>query len=156
MRKLGYSVTAVWNGRETLDYLIAANTPDVPYPKPDVILMDVQMPVIDGYRTTHLIRHHEPYKSTSGTIPIVAITASAVQGEREKCMRAGMDDYVAKPVKGKTLERMLDRWAVHSHARRMSDESDYPYSECTEDVAHRCAVSSSADRHLSTSSDGEW
>jgi CheY-like chemotaxis protein len=75
--------------------------------------MDVQMPVIDGYRATHLIRHHDPYKITSGTIPIIAMTASAIQGDREKCMRAGMDDYVSKPVTGKTLERTLDRWAFH-------------------------------------------
>jgi CheY-like chemotaxis protein len=121
--------------------------------------MDVQMPVIDGYRATHLIRHYEPYKSSSGTIPIVAMTASAIQGDREKCMRAGMDDYVAKPVKAKMLERTLDRWAVHGHARRTSDESNFADSACTEDVAHHCewgSVSSSTDRHLSTSSHGEW
>jgi CheY-like chemotaxis protein len=90
--------------------------------------------MIDGYRVTHLIRHYKPYKSSSGTIPIVAMTASAIQGDREKCIRAGIDNYVAKPVKGKMLERTLDRWAVHGHARRTSDESNFADSECTEDV----------------------
>lgn len=156
IRKLGYEATAVWNGHEALNYLIAAHRPDTPHPKPDVIVMDVQMPVIDGYHATHLIRHHNPYKSTSGTIPIVAMTASAIQGDREKCMLAGMDDYVAKPVKIQTLERILGRWAVHRHVRH-SSESDYADSECTEDVAYHCgsgSVSSSTDSHLSKSSHG--
>ena len=106
--------------------------------------MDVQMPVIDGYRATHLIRHHPPYKETSGRIPIIAMTASAIQGDREKCMRAGMDDYIAKPVKGRTLEKALDRWAVEGRGRREgggegaeADEKEkqdnaYADSECTE------------------------
>jgi CheY-like chemotaxis protein len=99
--------------------------------------MDVQMPVIDGYRTTHLIRHHDPYKRASGTIPIVAMTASAIQGDREKCMRAGMDDYIAKPVKGSTLERTLDRWAAQGR-RAAEVEGGDAGSECNEDGAHRC------------------
>ena len=76
--------------------------------------MDVQMPILDGYRATHLIRHHNPYSSLPGmhAIPIVAMTASAIQGDREKCQRAGMDDYLAKPVKAKTLEKMLVKWAL--------------------------------------------
>ena len=112
IKKLGFSVNAVWNGREALDYLLETPTPE--RPKPDVILMDVQMPVLDGYRATHLIRHHSPYASLPGmrAVPIVAMTASAIQGDREKCERAGMDDYLAKPVKGKTLERMLVKWAL--------------------------------------------
>jgi CheY-like chemotaxis protein len=100
--------------------------------------MDVQMPVIDGYRATHLIRHHDPYKASSGAIPIVAMTASAIQGDREKCMRAGMDDYIAKPVKGKTLEKTLDRWAIHGRTPHTSSGSAYAGSECNEDAAHRC------------------
>ena len=105
-------MNAVWNGQEALDYLLANPTPD--HPKPDVILMDVQMPILDGYRATHLIRHHNPYSSLPGmhAVPIVAMTASAIQGDREKCQRAGMDDYLAKPVKAKTLEKMLVKWAL--------------------------------------------
>ena len=76
--------------------------------------MDVQMPVLDGYRATHLIRHHDPYASLPGmqAVPIVAMTASAIQGDREKCERAGMDDYLAKPVRPKTLEKMLVKWVL--------------------------------------------
>ena len=72
------------------------------------------MPILDGYRATHLIRHHSPYSSIASirNLPIVAMTASAIQGDKEKCRKAGMDDYLAKPVKGKTLENMLLKWAV--------------------------------------------
>lgn len=112
VRKLGFSVNAVWNGKEALDYLMEEHTPE--RPRPDMILMDVQMPILDGYRATHLIRHHQPYSTLPGisNTPIVAMTASAIQGDKQKCQRAGMDDYLAKPVRGATLESMLDKWAM--------------------------------------------
>ena len=86
--------------------------------------MDVQMPILDGYRATHLIRHHTPYSNIDGirTLPIVAMTASAIQGDREKCRKAGMDDYLAKPVRGKTLEKMLLKWAVEGKKKTRLDE----------------------------------
>lgn len=110
--KLGFGVSAVWNGKEALDYLLAQ--PSGKHPKPDIILMDVQMPVLDGYATCHKIRHHRPYTAIDNihAIPIVAMTASAIQGDKEKCIKAGMDDYLAKPVIGKTLEKMLVKWAL--------------------------------------------
>ena len=72
------------------------------------------MPVLDGYRATHMIRHHSPFSNLPSirSLPIVAMTASAIQGDREKCERAGMDDYLAKPVKGPLLEQMLLKWAI--------------------------------------------
>ncbi|KAI4105869.1 MAG: hypothetical protein L6R37_002515 [Teloschistes peruensis] len=114
IKKFGFSVNAVWNGQEALDYLVAEPSPT--RPRPDIILMDVQMPILDGYRATHLLRHHSPYTTIAGLkdTPIVAMTASAIQGDREKCKKAGMDDYLAKPVKGKTLETMLLKWAGES------------------------------------------
>jgi len=143
IRKLGFNVTAVWNGKEALDYLIAADSPDPLHPKPDIILMDVQMPIIDGYRATHLIRHHSPYNIFARDIPIVAMTASAIQGDREKCKKAGMDDYLAKPVKGATLEKMLVRWALSSRSPNGSDEGggQYPESECSQSEEHNCGTS---------------
>lgn len=102
----------MWNGQEALDYLSKPESPD--RPRPDVILMDVQMPVMDGYKATYTIRHCEPFVADQQiqNTPIVAMTASAIQGDREKCENAGMNDYLAKPVKGKTLEQMLLKWAV--------------------------------------------
>ena len=120
LRNLGFSVTAVWNGKEALDYLMKAidQTDDghVHEPKlPSLILMDVQMPVLDGYKATHMLRHHAPYRSIKRIqdIPIIAMTASAIQGDREKCERAGMNDYLAKPVKRPTLETMIMKWIDH-------------------------------------------
>ena len=140
IRKLGFVVSAVWNGKEALDYLLAAEGPNPPHSKPDLILMDVQMPIIDGYRATHLIRHHAPYCVSARDIPIVAMTASAIQGDREKCKKAGMDDYLAKPVKSKTLEKMLVRWAIHRRTPRTPSDGDYDGSECDERVEHNCGM----------------
>jgi PAS domain S-box-containing protein len=129
IEKLGFGVSAVWNGKEALDYLVAAQ--EGKQTKPDVILMDVQMPVIDGYKCTHLLRYHLPYKTYVQDVPIVAMTASAIQGDREKCRKAGMDDYLAKPVRGVILEKMLVRWT----ARRRPDPSkndSSPGSEVSE------------------------
>jgi CheY-like chemotaxis protein len=128
IRNLGFSVFAVWNGKEALDYLYKATdsaqspssaktltpstTADTSTPLPNLILMDVQMPILDGYRATHTLRHHAPFKDNQliQKIPIVAMTASAIQGDREKCKRAGMDDYMAKPVKRINLEKMILKW----------------------------------------------
>lgn len=119
-------MTAAWNGREALDYLVSAAQGK--RPKPDIILMDVQMPVMDGYKTTHLMRHHLPYKPIVQDVPIVAMTASAIQGDREKCTKAGMDDYLAKPVTMTILEKMLIRWGV---GKRRIRPSPAP-SDCSE------------------------
>ena len=111
IKKFGFSVSAVWNGQEALDYLLQPPSPS--HSHPHIILMDVQMPVLDGYRATHMIRNQAPYSTTPNirTLPIVAMTASAIEGDREKCRQAGMDDYLAKPVRGKSLEAMLLKWA---------------------------------------------
>ncbi|CZR55238.1 uncharacterized protein PAC_05125 [Phialocephala subalpina] len=140
IKKLGFVVNAVWNGKEALDYLLAADGENPPHPKPDIILMDVQMPIIDGYKATHLIRHHSPYNVLSRNIPIVAMTASAIQGDREKCKKAGMDDYLAKPVKGKTLEKMLVRWAISRRAPRTPGENEFDGSDCSEPGEHNCGT----------------
>jgi CheY-like chemotaxis protein len=136
IKKLGFSVSAAWNGREALDYLMAAQQGT--QPKPNIILMDVQMPVIDGYKTTHLLRHHLPYKTYVMDVPIVAMTASAIQGDREKCRKAGMDDYLAKPVRGKILEKMLDLWASRDrkiHLTSVSSEGS-EMSQCSDAGEH--------------------
>lgn len=118
IRKLGFPVRAVWNGKEALDYLI---NPSQDQPAPDVILMDVQMPIMDGYRATWTLRNSAEFRDNiqmQGT-PIVAMTASAIQGDREKCQQSGMDDYLAKPVKKPNLERMLVKWAIEGRRKRV-------------------------------------
>ena len=73
----------------------------------DLIFMDVQMPEMDGYETTRKIRDIE---GKDKHIPIVAITANALTGDKEKCIESGMDDYISKPIKGEILEEMLTRY----------------------------------------------
>ena len=76
-----------------------------------VILMDCQMPVMDGFTTTHKIRSGEAGKEISD-IPIIAMTANAMQGDRDKCLQAGMNDYVAKPIDEKILYKTLSHWLL--------------------------------------------
>lgn len=91
-------------------------------PRPDIILMDVQMPIMDGYKATHTIRTQEPYRDRIRHIPIVAMTASAIQGDKEKCQKAGMDDYLSKPVRGNVLEKMLLKWTLHGRRSSVSQQ----------------------------------
>ncbi|KAG6009161.1 hypothetical protein E4U21_003231 [Claviceps maximensis] len=132
IRKLGFEVAAAWNGKEALDYMLAASRGETK--QPDMILMDVQMPMIDGYRCTHILRHHRPYKALAQDVPIVAMTASAIHGDREKCKKAGMDDYLAKPVTMTILERMLVRWC--SSRRKTPSQRFESRSDCSETGEH--------------------
>ncbi len=109
VKKLGFPVQAVWNGREALDYL--AN-PTVSSPSPRIVLMDCQMPIMDGYQATLELRRSAD--EAIRNVPVVALTASAIIGDKEKCEAAGMDDYVTKPVTKHKLEKVLIRWALRS------------------------------------------
>ena len=102
LEKLGYRVDVASNGQEA----VAAHERSR-YP---LIFMDCQMPEVDGFEATALIRKME---GRSAHTPIVAMTANAMQGDRERCLAAGMDDYVAKPVRPKDLQTVLDTWLAH-------------------------------------------
>jgi CheY-like chemotaxis protein/HPt (histidine-containing phosphotransfer) domain-containing protein len=100
LRKMGYRADVAGNGLEVLDALERQ-----PY---DVVLMDVQMPELDGLEATRRIRAMTQAGRTQPRI--IAMTANAMQGDREACLAAGMDDYVGKPIQVKELQAALERW----------------------------------------------
>ncbi len=99
----GYPYDLAQTGKEALQKLSDAHF--------DLVLMDVQMPVMDGFQATRLIREHE--KQTGNTpIPIIGMTAHALTGDREKCLRAGMDEYISKPFQPEELKELLDSFSA--------------------------------------------
>jgi CheY-like chemotaxis protein len=103
LENLGYKADVAANGLEAIDALHR-----LPY---DVVLMDCQMPELDGFEATRRIRELEERREIKGHIPIVALTANALQEDRERCLHAGMDDYMSKPISVEQLARILAQWA---------------------------------------------
>jgi CheY-like chemotaxis protein len=103
LKKLGVQAEAVGNGLEALQALAS-----LPF---DLVLMDVQMPEMDGLEAT---RHVRDTRSAvlNHNIPIIAMTANAMQEDRLNCFEAGMNDYVSKPVQAQTLIKVLARWLM--------------------------------------------
>jgi PAS domain S-box-containing protein len=101
LKKFGLDADAVANGEEALVALKS-----IPY---DLVLMDVQMPVMDGLEATRRIRDRET-SLLNPAIPVIAMTAHAMHGDREKCLRAGMNDYVPKPLSPQNLAETLEKW----------------------------------------------
>ena len=100
LEKWGYRADAVANGQEALQALEMA-----PY---DLVLMDIQMPIMDGLEATRIIRDQNSWV-LDHEIPIIAMTAHAMQGDREQCLYSGMNDYITKPVEPKELLEALIR-----------------------------------------------
>ncbi|MES2885625.1 MAG: response regulator [Pseudomonadota bacterium] len=110
LRSAGARVQIANNGEEALAFLEPGLF--------DAVLMDVQMPVLDGYAATRKLREDPRY----ATLPVIAMTANALAGDREKCLAAGMNDYITKPIRMSEFFGALERWLHHSHTEQQSAE----------------------------------
>jgi len=113
LQKHGHTVVVVENGRQALDALERETV--------DLVLMDVQMPEMDGLEATAAIREKE--KKTGDHLPIIALTAHAMKGDREKCLAAGTDDYLTKPIRTADLFAAVERL---THAKTMTESAATP------------------------------
>ncbi len=122
LNKTGHKVDMVADGSEAVSAVMR-----LPY---DLVLMDVQMPEMDGVTATRRIRQ---LPGEVGDIPIIALTANAMKGDREAYLEAGMSDYLAKPIKPTQLKSMLAKWAakIHSGNRHPDDENAKPNNPTT-------------------------
>jgi two-component system sensor histidine kinase/response regulator len=113
---LGIEVTITYNGQEAIEVLHAALNAGTLF---DAVLMDCQMPVLDGYEATRILRR-EPHFAE---LPIIAMTANAMAGDREKCLAAGMNDYVTKPIIFDDLFSTLTRWLKPRNIKNVEKSS---------------------------------
>jgi signal transduction histidine kinase/CheY-like chemotaxis protein len=113
LERMGLKVDLAENGKQALEIYRSA-----PY---DLIFMDCQMPEMDGYEATQEIRRRE---AGASHIPIIAMTARAMQGDRERCLASGMDDYLSKPIKAEDLRSMVERWLSAPPANPASESTE--------------------------------
>lgn len=114
LEKLGYSADVAENGKDALEALKSGEY--------SLVLMDCQMPVMDGYETTREMRS-EQMPLAVRVIPVIAMTANAMEGDRQKCLDAGMNDYLPKPISPASLSAVLDRWLPETIVR------EQPYAQ---------------------------
>jgi two-component system sensor histidine kinase/response regulator len=122
LEKHGHTVAVARNGRETLEALEKATAGGF-----DVVLMDVQMPEMNGFEATAAIRQKE--KATGQHLPIIAMTAHALKGDRERCLAAGMDDYIAKPIQAMEFLAAVEGVLLPGVERRASVPAGPPAEE---------------------------
>jgi len=99
LKKLGHEVVVADQGQQALQILASDDSFDM-------VLMDCQMPIMDGYETTQIIRQNPAWK----LLPIIAITANVMQGDRDDCLASGMNDYITKPYNRGDLNEIIQRW----------------------------------------------
>ncbi len=122
LRQAGYQCDAVANGKQALEAVLGQ-----PY---DLVLMDCQMPEMDGFTATHAIRQAEQAgqikPGSMGRLPIIALTANAIKGDRERCLEAGMDDYLSKPLNPDRLIDLIESRLARTAAPPTSEDGPRP------------------------------
>jgi signal transduction histidine kinase/CheY-like chemotaxis protein/HPt (histidine-containing phosphotransfer) domain-containing protein len=142
LNSLGFKADLAVNGQTAIEAIA-----QIDY---DIVLMDCQMPILDGYEATRLIRQMEQERLTQHQTVIIAVTANALQEDQERAIAAGMDDYLSKPVRKDMLAAMLDRWG-----KAISTNSTTLQNQSTPSDAERDALSSQLNwKHLHQISDG--
>ena len=113
LKNFGYRTDVVSNGKEAVEAMER-----IPY---DIVLMDCQMPQMDGYAATKEIRSSRS-KVLNHKVPIIAMTANAMKGDREKCLAVGMNDYIPKPIHPEKLLKVIEKWLVKTNGGARQDE----------------------------------
>ena len=116
IHKKGWEVVSVSDGEKAVHLLESTDF--------DLVLMDVQMPLMDGFEATAVIRQRE--KSTGAHVPIIAMTAHAIKGDKEKCLDHGMDDYISKPMKAEDLYNAVEKWTKGREEKDEASSAELP------------------------------
>ncbi len=127
LEKCGCRVSLAENGRQAVEIFLQE--------KPDLVLMDCQMPEMDGYQATCEIRNYE--KKMNIKTPIVALTANAIEGDRQKCLAAGMDDYLSKPFKQEELMNILGKWFGINDKKDSKINHEAENKNCNKEIIHQ-------------------
>jgi len=122
LESFGCRARVVGNGREALQ-AVTGNLPGEARDPYDLVVMDCQMPEMDGYAATAEIRKWEWSDGKSRPVPVIALTANAMEGDRERCLAAGMNDYLAKPLNQAQLAEILRRWLPLQSAMKASADA---------------------------------
>ena len=132
LKRLGYGAAIAGNGKEALEMLAVVDY--------DIVFMDCQMPVLDGYSATRELRQQEKQAGQQEHTTVIAMTAHAMKGDREKCLAAGMDDYLSKPIDIELLGSAIARW---SHQKDEEPEKDEALLEREESAIGNSATDNS-------------
>ncbi|MDD4180565.1 MAG: response regulator, partial [Victivallaceae bacterium] len=120
LKKFGLHSDTVSNGKEAVEIL-----KNIPY---DLVLMDIQMPIMDGYEATRQIRNPES-AVLNHDIPIIAMTAYAMQSDQAACLKAGMNDYISKPILPALLEQLLKKWLLPKSSSSRKEKLPKTYND---------------------------
>lgn len=120
LRKLGVRAVLAEHGKQAVE--LWRTSPELFA----LILMDCEMPVMDGFIATRMIRQHEEHIGTEARVPIVAVTAHVMDENRRRCLQHGMDDLLPKPVRAEQISQVISDWVMPTHSRPVPGNVEQP------------------------------